>query len=283
MFTKPLFRATSHLAGTLGASYLISEHILTDDRLEAAGVFSAIDGARATARRMLGMTAIVVPTVHAFSTPDTGLHAPHFGFESDKWYKTFDHASVRRGYQVYKEALAAEYEFTDGPNDQGEMFQRPGKPSDYMPKPYPNEEASRAANGGAYPPDLSLITKARHSGKDYVFALITGYAEPPAGVTLREGLHFNPYFPGGAIAMAPPISDGHVDFEDGTPNHKSQIAKDVVEFLSWAAEPEHDERKKMGWKFLAVATTMLGFSWYWKRFKWSYIKSRKVMYKPPIA
>ncbi|KAJ3342810.1 cytochrome c1 [Gonapodya sp. JEL0774] len=307
MFAKPLLRASGQIAATLGGSYVVSEHVLTDERLERAGVFRALDSARAAARATLGMTSVIVPTIHSFSTPDTGLHSPHWGFESDKLHKTYDHASVRRGYQVYKEvcaachslervafrnligvthteseakAMAAEFEYTDGPNDVGEMFQRPGKLSDYFPKPYPNEEASRAANGGAYPPDLSLITKARHSGKDYVFSLITGYCEPPAGVSIREGLYYNPYFPGGAIAMAPPISDGHVDYEDGTVNHKSQIAKDVVEFLAWAAEPEHDERKKMGWKFLAVAGTALGLSWWWKRFKWSYIKTRKLVYKP---
>lgn len=90
----------------------------------------------------------------------------------------------------------------DGPNDQGEYYERPGKLSDYFPSPYPNEEAARAANNGAYPPDLSCITLARHGGEDYVFALLTGYTEPPAGIVLRDGQYFNPYFPGGAIGMA---------------------------------------------------------------------------------
>lgn len=182
-------------------------------------------------------------------------------------------ASLHLG--MLKQNFASEYEFTDGPNDQGEMFTRPGKLADYFPKPYPNEEASRAANGGAYPPDLSLIIKARHSGKDYVFSLLTGYCEPPAGISLREGLHYNPYFPGGAISMAAPLYDGAVEYEDGTPNHMSQLAKDVIEFLSFASEPEHDERKKMGWKFLAINALFLGLSWYWKRLRWSYIKVRR--------
>ncbi len=178
---------------------------------------------------------------------------------------------------------AAEYEYQDGPNDVGEMFARPGKLTDYFPKPYPNEEASRAANGGAYPPDLTLIIKARHSGKDYVFNLLTGYSDAPAGINLREGLHYNAYFPGGAVAMAAPLYDGSVEYDDGTPSNRSQLAKDVVEFLSWAAEPEMDERKKMGWKFLTLTSALLGVTWYWKRFKWSYVKSRKIVYKRPTV
>ncbi|KAG0074376.1 cytochrome c1, partial [Podila epicladia] len=143
--------------------------------------------------------------------------------------------SIRRGYQVYKEvcaachsldriawrnligvshteaevkAMAEEHEYTDGPNDVGDMFERPGKPSDYMPRPYANEEQARAGNMGAYPPDLSLMIKARHGGADYVFSLLTGYQDPPAGVEIREGLNFNPYFPGGAIGMARVLYDG---------------------------------------------------------------------------
>ncbi|KAI9025522.1 cytochrome C1 family-domain-containing protein [Hyaloraphidium curvatum] len=323
MFARPLLRATatrfaSTAAGTASsggavsakstiltlfgcssAAYLTSEYLVTDERLASwqASLKEAVGG----------MTRIVVPAGHAFSTPDHGLHPAHMPWESDKWYKTYDHAAIRRGYQVYKEVCAAchsmeriafrnligvahteaemktfasEYEFTDGPNDAGEMFTRPGKLTDYFPKPYPNEEASRAANGGAYPPDLSLIIKARHSGKDYLFSLLTGYCDPPAGVSVREGLHYNPYFPGGAISMAAPLYDGAVEYEDGTPNTKSQLAKDVIEFLSWASEPEHDERKKMGWKFLAINTLFLGLAWYWKRLRWSYIKTRKVVYKP---
>lgn len=150
-----------------------------------------------------------------------------------------------------------------------------------MPKAYPNEEAARAANGGAYPPDLSCIVRARHSEEDYIFALLLGYCEPPAGVKLRDGLYYNPYFPGGAISMARSIYDEVVEYEDGTANNASQIAKDVTTFLAWASYPEQDERKKMGLKTMALTTILLGLSLYWKRFKWSYIKSRKVVYKPP--
>uniref|UniRef100_A0A7N5KM00 Cytochrome c1, heme protein, mitochondrial-like n=1 Tax=Ailuropoda melanoleuca TaxID=9646 RepID=A0A7N5KM00_AILME len=155
-------------------------------------------------------------------------------------------------------------EVQDGPNEDGEMFMRPGKLSDYFPKPYPNPEAARAANNGALPPDLSYITRARHGGEDYVFSLLTGYCEPPTGVSLREGLHFNPYFPGQAIGMAPPIYDEVLEFDDGTPATMSQVAKDVCTFLRWASEPEHDHRKLMGLKR-----------------KWSVLKSRKLAYWPP--
>ena len=106
---------------------------------------------------------------------------------------------------------------TDGPDDTGEMFDRPGKLSDRLPAPYANEEGARYANNGAYPPDLSLITKARHDGQNYVFSLLLGYREPPAGVSVREGLHYNPYFPGGAIAMPKMLVDGGVEYDDDTP------------------------------------------------------------------
>ncbi|KAJ3227963.1 cytochrome c1 [Clydaea vesicula] len=248
-----------------------------------------------------------IPTAKAFSTPDHGLHAPHYPFDHHGLTKTYDHSSLRRGYQVYKEvcsachsmnlvafrnligvthteaevkALAGEYEYQDGPNDEGEMFTRPGKPSDYFPKPYPNEEAARKANGGALPPDLSCIARARHGEENYIFALLTGYSEPPAGVKLREGLHYNAYFPGGAISMARPIYDEQVEFEDGTPNTTSQITKDVATFLAWCSYPEHDERKRMGLKAIAMFTVLFGFSVWWKRFKWSYIKSKRILYKP---
>ncbi|KAG0368991.1 cytochrome c1 [Mortierella sp. AD032] len=177
--------------------------------------------------------------------------------------------------------MAEEFEYTDGPNDVGDMFQRPGKPSDYMPQPYANEEQARAGNLGAYPPDLSLMIKARHGGADYVFSLLTGYQDPPAGVEIREGLNFNPYFPGGAIGMARVLYDGLVEYEDGTPATTSQMAKDVTIFLSWAAEPEMDERKKMGMKALTLLGILTGLSIYLKRHKWAGLKTRKILYNPP--
>ena len=136
----------------------------------------------------------------------------------------------------------------DGPNDQGEMFERPGRPSDHNPSPYANEQAARAANGGALPPDLSLIAKAREDGPDYIYVLLTGYQEPPAEVTVPEGMHYNAYFPGHMIAMPPPLSDGVVEYGDGTTATVGQMAADVTQFLMWMAEPKLEERKQTGLK-----------------------------------
>ena len=176
-------------------------------------------------------------------------------------------------------ALAEEVEVQDGPNDDGEMFMRPGKLSDYFPKPYPNPEAARAANNGALPPDLSYIVRARHGGEDYVFSLLTGYCEPPTGVSLREGLYFNPYFPGQAIGMAPPIYTEVLEYDDGTPATMSQVAKDVATFLRWASEPEHDDRKKIGFKWILALTICSALTGYYKRMRWSPLKTRKISYK----
>ncbi|KAF8661284.1 hypothetical protein AX16_001383 [Volvariella volvacea WC 439] len=249
-----------------------------------------------------------VGELHAGHLSDEGLHPTAYPWSHKGWFDSFDHASIRRGYQVYREvcaachsldriawrnlvgvshtadearAMAEEVEYTDGPNDQGEMFQRPGKLADYMPSPYPNEEAARASNGGALPPDLSLIVKARHGGADYIFSLLTGYMDPPAGVEVREGMNYNPYFPGGAISMARVLFDGLVEYEDGTPATTSQMAKDVVTFLNWAAEPEHDERKKYGIKAVILFSALTAISIYVKRFKWTPIKNRKIFYNPP--
>lgn len=157
------------------------------------------------------------------------------------------------------------------------MFTRPGKLSDRFPQPYANEAAARFANGGAYPPDLSLITKARHNGQNYVFSLLTGYRDPPAGIAIREGLHYNPYFPGGAIAMPQMLIDGAVEYEDGTPATEAQMGKDVVTFLSWAAEPEMEERKLMGFKWIFVLSLALLQAAYYRRLRWSVLKSRKLV------
>jgi len=188
----------------------------------------------------------------------------------------FDRQSIQRGFKVFKEvcsachsvnrlafrnfaevgfsdqeikALAAEYTVIDGPNDEGEMFERPAKPADQVPGPYANEKAARASNNGAYPPDLSLIIKARVDGANYVYSLLTGYSAPPQGFNLGENMHYNPYFSGGGskLAMTPPlVSDGQISYPDGTASTIEQMSKDVVNFLQWAAEPEMEERKKIG-------------------------------------
>ncbi|KAK9808701.1 hypothetical protein WJX72_002209 [[Myrmecia] bisecta] len=227
-----------------------------------------------------------------------------YPWSHDGWFSAYDHAAIRRGHQVYTQvcaachsvnqihfrdlvgvayteeeakAMAAEIEMEDGPNDEGETYMRPGRLSDPLPRPYANEEAARFANGGAYPPDLSLITKARHDGQNYVFSLLLGYREPPAGVSVREGLYYNPYFPGGAIAMPKMLVDDGTEYEDGTPATESQQAKDVTTFLAWAAEPEADDRKLMGVKWILVLSLVYLTAAYYKRWKWSPIKSRRVI------
>ena len=202
-------------------------------------------------------------------------------------FGTFDRAAVQRGFQVYREvcsgchglkyiafrnlleiglseeqakAIAGEYTVTDGPDDEGEMFERPAKLSDYVPSPFDNEKAARASNNGAYPPDLSLIVKARPDGENYLYSLLTGYSDPPDGVALAEDMSYNPYFPGKQIAMAPPIDDESVDYSDGTKNSREQISKDVVTFLAWASEPTLEARKQMGVKvilYLIILTIVL--------------------------
>ena len=205
----------------------------------------------------------------------------------DGVFGTFDEVSIQRGLQVYREvcaachglkripfrrltdigfseaevkALAAEYTMQDGPNDDGEMFDRPGKPSDYFPSPYANEKQGRSLNNGAYPPDLSLMIKARPDGANYVYSLLTGYEDAPEHVNLLAGQYYNPYFPGGKLSMAPPLAmDGQVDYQDGTEASVGQMAKDVVNFLQWTAEPEMEQRKRMGLRvmiFLSIMTVL---------------------------
>jgi ubiquinol-cytochrome c reductase cytochrome c1 subunit len=141
-----------------------------------------------------------------------------------------------------------------------------------------NDQAGRAANNGALPPDLTLMVKARHSGADYLFSLLTGYCEPPAGKNIMTGLYYNPYFPGGAIAMPPPLNDGGVEYEDGTPATISQQAKDVVQFLNWCAEPEADERKKFGFQYMTAVAFLALMSGYYKRVRFSPLKTRQISY-----
>ncbi|TLS26970.1 hypothetical protein PpBr36_05241 [Pyricularia pennisetigena] len=249
------------------------------------------------------------PTANAGSPAEEGLHPTKYPWVHEQWFKTFDHQALRRGFQVYREvcaschslsrvpyrtlvgsiltvdeakALAEENEYDTEPNDQGEIEKRPGKLSDYLPSPYPNDEAARFANNGALPPDLSLIVKARHGGCNYIFSLLTGYPEePPAGAQVGAGLNFNPYFPGTGIAMARVLYDDLVEYEDETPATTSQMAKDVVEFLNWAAEPEMDDRKRMGFKVLVATSVLTAMSIWVKRYKWAALKSRKVTYDPP--
>ena len=166
-------------------------------------------------------------------------------------------------------AIAKEYLVEDGPDDYGDMFERDALPRDKFPSPYPNENAARAANGGAYPPDLSLITKARGGGADYIHALLSGYEEAPEGVEMRAGLYYNPYMAGGKIAMPVPLLEELVEYSDGTEATVEQMSMDVTHFLNWTAEPELEQRKRMGFMVLIYLSIFAGLMFFSMRKIWA--------------
>jgi ubiquinol-cytochrome c reductase cytochrome b/c1 subunit len=229
----------------------------------------------------------------------------------------YDQGQLQRGFKIYREvcstchslkllsfrnladpggpgfteaqaaAIAATFQVTDGPNDQGEMFQRPGKIADTFPSPFANEQAARAALGGKLPPDMSVLAKARsyewgfpwfivdaftmyqEDGPDYIHAIINGYTDAPADFTLAPGAQYNKYFPGHSIGMPKPLSDGQVEYTDGTPATLDQYGRDVAAFLMWAAEPTLDARKRLGFQvmiYLIIFSVLLYFTkkrvWY---------------------
>ncbi len=205
----------------------------------------------------------------------------------------YDRASLQRGYQVYTEVcaachsmqylsyrnlaepggpefteeeakfIAASFEVLDGPNSDGEMFRRPAKLSDKFVMPYENVEASKAANGGAYPPDMSVLVKARKGGADYIYSLLLGYDEPPADIKLDDGVYYNKYMYGNKIKMSAPLSDGVIEYSDGTEATKEQMAKDITTFLMWSAEPHLETRHKTGFRvivYLIILTILVYFT-----------------------
>lgn len=271
-----------------------------------------------TAGLFAGALAAVVAALPARAAEEAP-HPPRISWSFAGPLGHFDQAQLQRGFKVYREvcaschglsriafrnlaetggphfspgqvaALAAEYKVQDGPNDAGDMFERPARPSDHIPPTYPNENAGRAANGGAYPPDFSLLAKARsysrgfplfladflpffayqEHGPDYIHAILTGYEEPPQGETLQPGQSWNRYMPGHRIAMPMPISDGQVEYPKGAdgkapvPETVDQYAKDVAAFMMWAAEPHLEARKEMGFKtmiFLIIFACLLYFT-----------------------
>jgi cytochrome c1 len=229
----------------------------------------------------------------------------------------YDRAQLQRGFKVYKEvcaschslslvsfrnlaetggpgysaaqaaAVAAEYKVQDGPNDAGEMFERPGRPADRFPKPFPNDNAARAANGGALPPDLSVMAKARtyergfprfiidiftqyqEQGPDYLVALMNGYEDAPKGFALPAGANYNKYFPGHAIGMPKPLNDGQVTYDDGAPQTIDQYAKDVTAFLMWTAEPHMEARKRIGFQVMIFLIVFAGLLYFTKKKVWA--------------
>ena len=243
-----------------------------------------------------------------------GFSSSSFSAEKVEYLKTdwsfkglfgkFDRGSLQRGYQVYTEvcsschsmkyvsyrnlaekggpefteaqakAIAASFEVKDGPNEDGEMFTRPGKLSDKFVMPYENVKAAQAANGGAYPPDMSVLVKARGGGADYIYSLLQGYEDPPIGITLDEGVYYNKYMYGNKIKMANQLSDGLIQYADGTEATVEQMSKDVTTFLMWTAEPHLEARHQMGFKailYLIILTILVYFSM--KRI-WSRIETK---------
>jgi ubiquinol-cytochrome c reductase cytochrome c1 subunit len=227
---------------------------------------------------------------------------PHPGWSFDGPFGTYDRAALQRGFQIYTEvcsnchslnlvtyddlgpngpggglgytedqvkAIAAQKQVTDGPNDQGEMFQRPGRPADHFVPPFPNDQANRAAHNGALPPDQSLIIKAREGGADYVYGILTGFKTAPAGETMPDNSYYDVYFPGHHIAMPPPLSDDIVTYGDGTKATVAQEAHDVVTFLAWASEPTMEERKRTGAKVLIFLLVLTGILYAAKRKIWA--------------
>mgnify|MGYP001788431804 CR=1 FL=1 len=238
-------------------------------------------------------------------------------------FGTFDQAQLQRGFKVYREVcaschsisllkfrnlsqtggpgftaaqvvnLANEYKVKDGPNEQGEMFERVGRAADAFPSPFANEQAARAANGGAYPPDFSVLAKARtyergfpwfvidmftqyqENGPDYIAALLKGYAEPPKGMNLLPGQYYNTYMPGHIIAMAKPINDGQVDYPKGAdgkaaaPETVEQYARDVTAFMMWVAEPHLTARKQIGFQVMLFLLLLGGLLYFTKKKIWS--------------
>ena len=224
----------------------------------------------------------------------------------DGIFGTFDRTSLQRGYQVYNEvcsgchsiqhlsyrnlsesggpeftieeakAIASQFEIEDGPNSDGEMFMRSARLSDKFVKPYPNIESSTAANGGAYPPDMSVLAKARSGGANYIYSLLLGYDEAPAGLELDDGVYYNTYMPGNKIKMSSPLSDGIVEYSDGTEVTMEQVAKDVTTFLVWASEPHLEAQHKMGFKVIIYLIILFILVYMSKQKIWSNLNPKKL-------
>jgi ubiquinol-cytochrome c reductase cytochrome c1 subunit len=244
----------------------------------------------ATALAVAGL-ALAAP---AQAAKDVPIPDTDFGFEGV--FGTFDRGALQRGFQVYEQvcaachgirliafrnladlgyseeeikAIAADYQVQDGPNDQGEMFMREAVGSDRVPSPYRNEQEARMINGGAYPPDLSLMAKKRAGGAEYIKALLEGYTEPPADMELMPGMYYNAYYPGHQIAMPPILVDGIVEYADGTEATIEQMSYDTATFLMWTAEPMLEDRKQMGVKVILFLLVFTGLMYAVKRKVWA--------------
>ena len=227
--------------------------------------------------RIITILLILFLNIQATASENASGSMPNHDWSFEGVTGTFDRAALQRGFKVYREvcagchsmrllyyrdlidigfseeevkAISSDYTVIDGPNDEGEMFERPAKPSDRFVGPFANDQEARASNNGSYPPDLSVITKARVNGVNHIYNLLIGYTDPPDNFEIGEGMYFNQWIKGNQIAMAPPLDDGYVDYDDGTENTLSQLSEDVVTFLAWSAEPELEARKNMGIKVI---------------------------------
>lgn len=247
-------------------------------------------------KKILVVLALIFSVNSSFAGGGENIHLIYKKWPFEGAFGKFDRQSIQRGYQVYKEvcaachslnrvyyrnlldigfseaevkAIAAEYTVIDGPDEAGDMFERPAKPSDKYVPPYPNENAARASNGGAYPVDLSLIVKARPNGANYVYSLLNGYEEAPSTMKIPAGMYYNRYFSGHQIAMPNPLSNDLVEYMDGTKASVAQMSSDVVNFLQWAAEPEMEHRNQMGIKVLIFLMVMTLLFYIAKKRIWS--------------
>jgi len=237
-------------------------------------------------------------SVNAFSA-GSAIEIPKYEWSWKGFFGTYDRAAAQRGLKVYREvcagchsmnlisyrnlealgfseaqikAIAADYLIQDGPNEEGDMFEREALPSDRFANPYPNIQAARAANNGALPPDLSLIVKARPKGADYIKSLLIGYTEAPHGVNVPEGQYYNQFMEGNLIAMPAPLSEGAVEYDDGTESSIDQMATDVTTFLAWAAEPSLEDRKRIGLKVILFLIVLFVLAYISKQNIWRDVK-----------
>ncbi len=242
----------------------------------------------------LGAALLLGAAVPVLAQEVTPPPSQHWSFQGP--FGTYDRASLQRGFQVYKEvcsnchsmklmsyrnlegigldaaqvrAVAASVQVPGGTDDSGAPVDRNALPSDAFRSPFPNDKAARAANNGALPPDQSDLEKAREGGPNYIGALLTGYKDPPPGITVPDGAYYNEYFPGHAIHMPPPLSDGVVTYADGTKPTIDQMARDVTTFLAYTSHPELEQRKRLGVKIVLFLAFMTGLTYVVKRKVWA--------------
>ncbi len=249
-------------------------------------------------RKLIVFLFLIIFSLNLNAEESSDYNLPKHDWSFEGITGVFDRSAVQRGFKVYREVcsgchsmnllyyrdlidigfseeqvkyIASEYTVLDGPNDEGEMYERPGKSFDKFANPYNNDQEARASNNGAYPPDLSVITKSRKGGADYIYNLLIGYTDPPSNIELGEGMYYNKWMAGNQIAMPVPLYDGSVDYDDGTSNEAEQLAEDLTTFLVWAAEPELEDRKKLGLKVVTFFIIVSALVFLLKRRLWKEI------------